>query len=460
MNSKITELIAVADNILAMARQKFFKTRKQLLSLVRWRYRLIFWCGAIVVGGVAAGYAFIADDAQALFANIVSFNEFLPLIVSPVIFALAAWLTARYCPGAVGSGIPQAIAARIVRSNDERRYLLGPQIIIGKIMFTALGLLGGASVGREGPTVQIGAAILYLSARFGRAREELSRSVILAGAAAGVAAAFNTPLAGIVFAIEEMARAFEHRYSAIVLTAIVLAGASSLSILGNYSYFGIAVGHFDLGRDWLAIAIVGGIGGLFGGLFARMLVDGGPRLYAIYRSRKLHHPMLFAALCGLAIAILGIATHGATYGSGYEHAKALLDGQAEGAWSYTIAKFLATAISGFAGLPGGIFSPSLSVGAGFGASMASWFPDTPVAAMVLLGMTAYFAGVTQAPITAFIVVLEITGRQSMPVPLIAASVIAVAVSRIVCPTSLYHALAKTFIAKAKQVSETGKKTTN
>jgi H+/Cl- antiporter ClcA len=265
-----------------------------------------------------------------------------------------------------------------------------------------------------------------------------------------VAAAFNTPLAGIVFAIEEMAREFEHRYSGVVLTAIVLAGASSLSILGNYSYFGIADGGFAIGRDWFAFFAVGAAGGLFGGLFARIFIDGGPWLFAAFKRKNLHHPALVAALCGLIIAVLGIATHGATYGSGYEQAKAFLHGDSAGSWSYTIAKFLATAVSGFSGLPGGIFSPRLSVGAGFGASMAPWFSATPVAGVVLLGMTAYFAGVTQAPITSFIIVLEITGRQTLPVPLIAASVIAVAVSRLVCPVSLYHALATIFIARAKR----------
>jgi len=188
-------------------------------------------------------------------------------------------------------------------------------------------------------------------------------------------------------------------------------------------------------------------------LFSKILTDGAPRLYAMFKSRGLFHPALFAGLCGLIIAGLGFATHGATYGSGYAQANALLHGESTGSWGYTIAKFFATAISGFSGLPGGIFSPSLSVGAGLGASMAPWFPSTPVAGVVLLGMTAYFAGVTQAPITAFIIVLEISGRQSLPVPLIAASVIAVAVSRIICPVSLYHALANNFIIAMKKPEE-------
>ena len=437
-----------------MAKNKIYKTGKRMLSLDNWRKRLIFWCGAVIVGVIAAGYAYIADYAQELFSVFVRMSVYAPFIISPVIFSIAAWLTAKYCPGAVGSGIPQAIAARVAQNPEERRYLLGTRILIGKILLTTLGLLGGASIGREGPTVQVGAAILYMGAAFGKVNAETTRNLILAGAAAGVAAAFNTPLAGIVFAIEEMARAFEHRYSGVVLTAIVLAGASSLSILGNYSYFGFADGGYSLSRDWLVVAITGVAGGLLGGLFSKILIDGAPRLYAMFENRKIYHPALFAAACGLIIALLGYATHSATFGSGYEQANAMLHGETAGSWTYTIAKLLATAVSGFSGLPGGIFSPSLSVGAGLGASMAPWFPATPLAGVVLLGMTAYFSGVTQAPITAFIIVLEISGRQSLPVPLIAASVIAVAVSRIICPVSLYHALANNFIAAIKKIETT------
>jgi len=435
-----------------MTLHRIYKAGLSALSLSRWRNRLILWSGAIIVGMVAAGYAQIADLAQQGFADFVAYNPLLPLAVCPMVFAIAAWLTHQYCPGAVGSGIPQAIAARNLHESEDRRFLLGGQIITGKILFTSMGLLAGASLGREGPTVQVGAAILYLGAKLGKVNEEMARSIILAGAAAGVAAAFNTPLAGIVFAIEEMAREFEHRYSGVVLTAIVLAGASSLSILGNYSYFGVADGHFAIGRDWPAILVIGVLGGLLGGVFSRALTEGGPRLLAICKGWNLDHPAYLAALCGLVIAGVGIATHGATYGSGYAQAKAMLDGHSDGSWSFTLGKLLATIVSGFSGLPGGIFSPSLSVGAGLGASMAPLISLTPASGAVLLGMTAYFAGVTQAPITAFIIVLEITGRLSLPVPLLAAAVIAAAMSRLVCPISLYHALAKGFVDSIRHQS--------
>ena len=411
----------------------------------------MFWCGAIVIGIVAAGFASMADYAQRVFTHLITIHRFMPFVLCPIGFAVIAWLAARLCPGASGSGIPQAIAARVAEAPAERRYLLGPQVIFGKILLTFLGLAAGASIGREGPTVQLGAALLYLGAAFGTMSAEMSRTVILAGAAAGVAAAFNTPLAGIVFAIEEMARAFEYRYSGVVLTAIVLAGAASLSIFGNYSYFGYANGDYNIVRDLIAVIVIGAAGGLFGGLFARILIDGGKLFVNLSNSKILRHPAIFAALCGLVVALLGFVSHGTSYGSGYAQARALLHGHDAGSWLFTATKFLATAVSGLSGLPGGIFSPSLSIGAGLGASMSSWFSSMSAAGAVLLGMTAYFAGVTQAPITAFIIVLEVTGGQSMPVPLIAASVIASSLSRLICPTSLYHALAKNFILEARAI---------
>ncbi|MDD3370659.1 MAG: chloride channel protein, partial [Alphaproteobacteria bacterium] len=198
-----------------MTKQEAYETGKRFLSgfgrdsIVPWRNRFVFWSGAVVIGVIAAGFAYISDYAQMLFTDVVEMNRALPILISPIIFALSAWLTARFCPYARSSGIPQAIAAREVETNEQKNALLGIRNVLGKMALTALALVGGASVGREGPTVQVGAGLLYLAGIHGKIDAGLCRSLILAGAAAGVAAAFNTPLAGIVFAIEEMARAFE-----------------------------------------------------------------------------------------------------------------------------------------------------------------------------------------------------------------------------------------------------------
>jgi H+/Cl- antiporter ClcA len=322
-------------------------------------------------------------------------------------------------------------------------------VILGKMALTALALLVGASVGREGPTVQVGAAVMLLCARIGGIGH--ARGILLAGAAAGVAAAFNTPLAGIVFAIEEMARSFEHRNSGRVLAAIVLAAVAAISVLGNYDYFGVATAHFDLIRDLLPTLIVGVAGGIGGALFARALADGSRFLRRAGKGFFARYPAGFGAACGLVIAVIGIASHGATYGTGYQLANDLLHEKYTVSWATTAAKFVATALSNMSGIPGGLFSPSLTVGAALGSNLSPWFPHTPLQLVVLLGMVAYFAGVTQAPITAFVIVLEVTGKSVMPVPLILAALIATAVSRLFNPVSLYHVLAERFIAETRRL---------
>lgn len=419
---------------------------QHLFSPSLWGRRLSFWLGAIVLGLFAAGFSRTADKMQALFLKVVALNSFLPLLITPAAFAVTVWATRRWFPSIPGSGIPQAIAAHKSKIEGERQWLLGPRVIFSKMVLTALGLLGGASIGREGPTVQMGAALLMLCS--GQRSKKAERAFILAGAAAGVAAAFNTPLAGIVFAIEEMAQGFQRRSSEIIMIAIVLASASSMAILGDYTYFGHADARFALVSDALPLLITGVVGGFTGSLFAWALTRG-KALFTIYTEgmpRK--RPIAFAAACGFIVALLGVATHAATYGTGYALGRGILQGELITGWGCAMAKFLATVLSSISGLPGGLFSPSLAVGATLGSAIAPWFAHTSFQMVVLLSMTAYFAGVTQAPITSAIIVFEITGKTIMPAPLVAVAVLAAGVARLVSPMSLYHMLARDFAAEA------------
>lgn len=143
------------------------------------------------------------------------------------------------------------------------------RIAAGKMILTLFGLLCGASIGREGPTVQVGASVMFA---IGRVSPRRQPGLILAGAAAGVAAAFNTPLAGIVFGIEEMSRAFETRTSSLIIAAVIAAGLTSLALAGNYAYFGSSVTSLARGTDWLAVPLCGVVGGLAGGLFSRIVI--------------------------------------------------------------------------------------------------------------------------------------------------------------------------------------------
>jgi H+/Cl- antiporter ClcA len=326
-----------------------------------------------------------------------------------------------------------------------RDRLLSLRTAAGKIGLTLLGLLSGASIGREGPTVQIGASIMYSLSRISSfPHETMKRGLILAGGAAGIAAAFNAPLAGVVFAIEEMSRSFSQRTSGIVITAVIVAGIVSLSLLGNYAYFGHTNATLSFAEGWSVVLLCGTAGGLLGGLFARAVIASGAALDGPLWRLKRERPVVFAALCGLALALVGFASDNTIYGTGYAETRSILQDGHVVPQSFGALKMIATIISYASGIPGGIFSPSLAVGAGFGQNAAALLGTAPVAAVAVIGMVSYFSGVVQAPITAFVIVIEMTRDSDMALPLMAASLIAYGTSRLVCPRPLYKMLAKGF----------------
>jgi H+/Cl- antiporter ClcA len=418
------------------------RRRSVKVTSERWQRRAVFVLGGVAVGAVAVALAMLADLAQLAFAALLARSRYASLLVTPLGFALSVFLTSRFFPNSQGSGIPQAIAARQLTDQAVRGRLVSMRIAIGKVLLTLLGLLCGASAGREGPTVQVGASIMFALGRMSPRRQP---GLILAGAAAGVSAAFNTPLAGIVFGIEEMSREFEVRTSGLIIGAVIAAGLTSLALVGNYTYFGTSATMLRHGVDWLAVPLCGVVGGLAGGIFSRVVIAMA-RGFRTAPGRVIkQYPIPFALICGLGVAFCGLASGDTIYGTGYEQVKAALDSGVPLPWHFSLLKLVATAFSTVSGIPGGIFSPSLAVGAGLGSDVAQLFPSAPLGPIILLGMVSYFAGVVQAPITAFVIVTEMSDNHAMVVPLMAAALIAYASSRLVCREGIYHALAKGFL---------------
>ena len=239
--------------------------------------------------------------------------------------AAIVWLTRRYLPGAPGSGIPQVMAATDPSVPVSQYGLfVSIRLTVAKMVLTTWGLLAGLSLGREGPSVQVAAGIMQHARRWLPKRGVVSdqHGLLIAGGAAGIAAAFNTPLGGVMFAIEELSRRPEQRSSGLIMAAIVLAGLMSVSIYGNATYFGVisvpALGWELLGPGLLVAVVCGALGGLFSRLLIASTVGGLDRLSRL-RTRA---PVGFAALCGLAMAVIGLTAGGATFGSGYDaHAR-------------------------------------------------------------------------------------------------------------------------------------------
>ncbi|ANH08642.1 chloride channel protein [Shinella sp. HZN7] len=416
-------------------------------SFSLWRPRLIFWCGALATGVISVGFAKLADLAQHGFHGLTTATEWsflLPLLLTPAGFALSACLAIRFFPNSQGSGIPQAIAARHLKEDEDRGKLLSLRIAFGKILLTALGLFCGASIGREGPTVQVGASIMLAVARFGGMAQ--ARGLILAGSAAGIAAAFNTPLAGIVFAIEEMSRTYEARTNGIVLAAVIISGLAALGLSGSYHYFGSTSVAPVSTRDWGLVLACGVGGGALGAAFSGMALHFGRRIRRWAQPEPMKRMVLLALFCGLAIAAIGVLSGGKTFGTGYEQARSAVQDEAL-PMLFFLEKFAAGFLSLLSGIPGGIFAPSLSIGAGLGSTLGTLL-GTSISLAAVLGMAGYFAGVVQAPMTAFVIILEMTGNHEAAIPLMAVSMLGYLTSRILSREPLYHGLSRVFIAAA------------
>ncbi|WP_158755451.1 chloride channel protein [Dyella sp. S184] len=413
----------------------------------QWKRRLALWVGAVVVALAAILFAKASDWSYHLFQRMLSYGAWIPLIVTPIVFGLLAWVTEGRLRATRGSGIPQVIATLHIEDEDFRARMLALPIAVGKMVLTLIALAVGASIGREGPTVHVGAGLFYsLGRRFGFTEPKAASRFILAGGACGIAAAFNTPLAGVVFAIEELAGTFEHRFSGLLLTAVIVGGVVSLGIMGNYSYFGQVQASLPLGHAWLAVLLTGVICGLLGGLFARLILLSrqGPLAY-IGRLRS-HAPIMFAAGCGLALALIGLFSHNNVYGTGYDQARAFVQEAAvTPGQTFGIAKLLANVFSYWAGIPGGIFSPALAVGAGLGHNIAYFLPSVPAGTVVLLGMSAYLSGVTGAPLTSAVIAMELTDNQDMVIPIMAACLLARAAASLFCPTPVYKDFAERMV---------------
>ena len=432
------------------------------LSSLRWRTRITLWLAALLAGLMVVAFAKLADLALTLFAAISAGRSWVPFVLAPTIGMLTVWLTQRYFAGAQGSGIPQVIAAtRLAAQGKAVNSLLSLRIACGKIGLGALALVGGFSAGREGPSVQVAAAIVHAAHRWlPHSRALRAQDLILAGGAAGVAAAFNTPLAGIVFAVEELGRRLETRTSGVLVSTIILSGLVAVALLGNYNYFG-HLKIVTLDRTIVMPVIVAGIAcGLCGGLFSRLMLWPQQRKdFVVWRWRS-EHPLAFAGVCGVLVAIIGWVGGGLSYGSGYAITAQVVSGQTELPWHAPLSRFLATLVSYYSGIPGGIFAPSLAVGAALGGNLAQLLGiPAETIPIIALCMAGFLAAVTQAPITAAIIVMEMIDGHEMVISLMAVSLIAKAVSSRLSP-ELYQQLALGFLPVKAFPRHTGRQRLN
>ncbi|MAK54637.1 MAG: chloride channel protein EriC [Pusillimonas sp.] len=407
--------------------------------------------GAGLVSFVSIGFAHLVDWGIELNQHWVALAPWAVWVVIPCSLAALCWVTRRFAPFSAGSGIPQVIAAMSLPADSGRHRLVSLAQALWKIPLTFLALIAGASVGREGPSVQVGAALMLAWGKCCRVLgvpliHVQTSELIATGAAGGLAAAFNAPLAGVIFAIEELGRGVSFKWQRMVLLGVLASGFIVVALMGNNPYFGM----FDTQAPHKHLmwgVVLAGIGcGVAAGVFSRLLAKGVAAFApSRFRGWIRRHPVQMAFLLGLVLAALGTATHHTVYGTGYGIAANALSGDAQVEAGFGISKLFATVVTYWSGIPGGIFTPALTTGAGLGAELAhifAGFSDPQV--LALLGMAAFLAGATQAPLTASVITMEMTGSQPMLFWLLLASLLASVVSRQITPQPFYHYAAGKF----------------
>ena len=349
---------------------------------------------------------------------------FVPAGVGLVVAALVQLVF----PAARGSGINQTKAALYIYNG-----YISFRTMIGKFITSALSIGGGFSLGPEDPSLQIGAGVASLvSRRLNLSRERL-RMFAPIGAAAGLAAAFNAPISAILFVVEEVIG----RWSAAVLGSIVLAAISSVVVArwfwGPEPMFRIPVVTLRGPQELLAYAVLGVAGGIASLIFSKALSYSRPHLRRLPRWTWYIQP----AVAGLIVGAIGYFGAPQVMGPGYNVIDQAMHGQFT--WKFLMAlallKIVATTISFSSGTPGGMFAPTLFIGAMLGASIGTFekifFPSfhVSVGSYALVGMGVLFAAFLRVPLTSVFMVLEVSGNYSIVLPVILANTIAYLVSR-------------------------------
>ena len=407
---------------------------------------LAFWAAAVTTSLAAVLFTQLFKYGESFFAGFYAAHPLGAWAWTPLCFVGSWYLVWKFSPPAAGSGIPQVLAAKdsiFHRGGALTDRLLSLRVIAVKVVGALLGVSGGAAIGREGPTLQIGASVYRLFQRRAGAAADKDRELwLVAGASTGLAAAFNTPLGGIVFAIEELQLASFHRFRTALLSSIIVGGLVSQWVIGPYLYLGMPVlEHTDAAVFPYALA-AGVAGGLLGAAFGSLL---GAVVRAKGSGVSLARGATWAVLTGLFVSLL-IHLDPRNAGSGSSLMNGLLFRGGQGDPGIILGRFASMTASYASGGSGGIFAPSLAAGACLGSWLGLLFHGASTNLMVLLGMIAFLTGVTRTPFTAFVLVLEMTDRHSAIFPMMVAALAAEAAARLVNSRSFYEE-AKTLFLK-------------
>ncbi|WP_080779419.1 chloride channel protein [Chryseobacterium phocaeense] len=415
-----------------------------------------FWIGSVITGFFAVMYAKIFAWGENLLNFMMNWHDWMIFIIAPIGFVLSWWLVKEFAPNAKGSGIPQVMAAVELANPKEHtkiRSLLSLKIIVFKIISSVVLVIGGGAVGREGPTIQIAGSV------FRKVNEYLphwwpkisKKNMIMTGAAAGLAAAFNTPLGGIVFAVEELSKTHINYFKTALFTAVIIAGLTAQTLAGSYLYLGYPKTNDVSLMVMFPIILVAGTAGILASQLSVTMLKMND-----WKKRKLKTDkanILFLIACALFIASIAYFINREILGSGKEiMERVLFTKDKHEDWYVPILRMLGPALSFTSGGAGGIFAPALTAGASIGSVISGAIHLTPneTNVVILAGMVAFLTGITRAPFTSAIIVLEMTDRHSLIFHLMLAGMVSSIASILVSRHSLYDVIKVNFLTEIRE----------
>ncbi|MFT3979328.1 MAG: chloride channel protein [Ferruginibacter sp.] len=402
-----------------------------------------FWIASFITGLVAIGFDQLFVYTEDAFSWIMQQHRWFIFMLAPACFFISWWLCKKFAPYAKGSGIPQVLAATELanpRYNHLLSKFLSLRIIVVKIISSLFKVLGGGIAGREGPTIQIAASIFTVinNALPAWWPKVSKKNAIVVGAASGLAAAFNTPLGGIVFAIEELSKTHLRFFKSALFTAVIIAGLTAISIHGPYLYLGYPDLTHVSGRVFWGVAIAAVMAGIAGAAMCKLIL----KLMAWLKSNSQKISALSIVLiASLLMALLIFFLGNGIAGTGkHMMVTMLFTDDKTIPWYMPVAKMGGLIISYCAGGAGGVFAPSLSMGAAFGSLVSQWFEYSAGNSnlVILCGMVAFLTGVTRSPFTAVILVLEMTDRHSVIFQLMLAGLLANLAAILIDRVSFYE----------------------
>jgi H+/Cl- antiporter ClcA len=411
-----------------------------------------FWIASLLTGLVAVGYTKMFVFSESLLKQILHWHNWMIFLMTPVCFMIA-WLAVRlFAPNAKGSGIPQVMAAielATPKNDDKIKTLLSIRIAITKIFSSLMMVLGGGAIGREGPTIQIAGSVFRMVNKWiPSSWPKLSnQNFILTGAAAGLAAAFNTPLGGVVFAMEELARTHIRFFRTALFSAVIIAGLTAQGFLGPYLYLGYPDVKGLQFAIFAAVAVTAVLSGVLGSIMSKLIL----KIAKWKRSFPEWKTILFIVSAALIIAFIAYFLNNQILGSGKDLMnQKLFTNDKTTTWDTVLVRMAGQVLAFNTGAAGGVFAPSLAAGASVGAWISTLFHFVGANANILIlsGMVGFLTGVTRTPFTSAILVLEMTDRHSVIFHLMLAALISNIAAVIIDKHSLYEQLKKEYLEKA------------